>query len=165
MEARDITSSETLVMIAKIKGDSMKDWVGDTHSVFNTLGASNHSDTERESNDYYATDPLAIDYLLNKLSLLWITQWTMWIKLKRGYKSMEIFKNTRAALDKIEKLETELEECNSWDSYQKELDSIDRAILDQPMTYLALMICQDSEQIGMDLGTILHAFKETRFKL
>lgn len=25
--------------------------------VFSTLGATNHSDTDRENNDYYATDP------------------------------------------------------------------------------------------------------------
>ena len=34
------------------------------HSVFVTLGASNHSDTDREMNDYYATDPLAMELLL-----------------------------------------------------------------------------------------------------
>lgn len=32
-------------------------------SVFTTLGASSHSDVEREKNDFYATDPLAIDHL------------------------------------------------------------------------------------------------------
>ena len=32
--------------------------------TFVTLGASNHSDTERESNDYYATDPKAVELLL-----------------------------------------------------------------------------------------------------
>lgn len=34
------------------------------HSLFVTLGASNHSDTDRETNDYYATDPLAMELLL-----------------------------------------------------------------------------------------------------
>jgi len=34
------------------------------HSLFVTLGASNHSDTDREMNDYYATDPLAMELLL-----------------------------------------------------------------------------------------------------
>ena len=41
-----------------------KDWLGDTKSVFRTLGASNHSEFEREKHDYYATDPSAIDDLL-----------------------------------------------------------------------------------------------------
>lgn len=41
----------------------MKDWVGDKNSVFKTLGASNHTRNEREENDYYATDPVAIDAL------------------------------------------------------------------------------------------------------
>jgi hypothetical protein len=41
----------------------MKDWKGNKNSVFKTLGASNHTDKERESQDYYATDPIAIDKL------------------------------------------------------------------------------------------------------
>lgn len=40
-----------------------KDWTGNFNSVFKTLGASNHTDKEREKNDYYATDPLALDLL------------------------------------------------------------------------------------------------------
>ena len=42
----------------------MKDWVGNKNSIFKTLGASNHTDKEREENDFYATDPIAIDKLL-----------------------------------------------------------------------------------------------------
>ena len=34
--------------------------------VFKTLGASSHTDEEREINDYYATDSIAIDLLLSK---------------------------------------------------------------------------------------------------
>ena len=42
----------------------MKDWIGNNKSIYTTLGASNHTDKEREVNDYYATDPYAIDCLL-----------------------------------------------------------------------------------------------------
>lgn len=42
----------------------MKDWNGDQNSIYKTIGASNHTDKEREVNDYYATDPIAIDKLL-----------------------------------------------------------------------------------------------------
>lgn len=42
-----------------------KDWTGNGKSIFTTLGASNHTDKEREANDYYATDPIAIDALLS----------------------------------------------------------------------------------------------------
>ena len=42
-----------------------KDWIGNSKSVYTTLGASNHTDKEREVNDYYATDPIAIDVLIN----------------------------------------------------------------------------------------------------
>ena len=41
----------------------MKDWSGNTNSVFKIISASNHSDDEREENDFYATDPVAIDKL------------------------------------------------------------------------------------------------------
>ena len=41
-----------------------KDWTGKKPAVFVTHGATNHSDFERVENDYYATDPKAIDYLL-----------------------------------------------------------------------------------------------------
>ena len=42
----------------------MKDWNGTANSIFKQLGASNHCEDEREENDYYATDPKAIDDLL-----------------------------------------------------------------------------------------------------
>ena len=41
-----------------------KDWTGNQNSIFKTLGASNHTDKERQSQDYYATDPIAIDVLI-----------------------------------------------------------------------------------------------------
>lgn len=40
-----------------------KDWTGNSKTTFVTLGASNHSDHERATHDYYATDPKAIDEL------------------------------------------------------------------------------------------------------
>lgn len=39
---------------------------GNSKSVFATMGASNHSETERQKNDYYATEPLAVELLLAK---------------------------------------------------------------------------------------------------
>lgn len=41
----------------------MKDWTGNGKSIFVCNGASNHSDTERQKDDYYATDPKAIHKL------------------------------------------------------------------------------------------------------
>ena len=41
-----------------------KDWTGNGKSIFTTLGASNHTEKEREINDYYATDPIAVDALI-----------------------------------------------------------------------------------------------------
>lgn len=42
----------------------MTDWTGNKKSTFVTLGASSHSDKERQEHDYYATDPKTIDELL-----------------------------------------------------------------------------------------------------
>ena len=42
----------------------MKDWTGNNNSIWKTLGASNHTDKERQSEDFYATSPDAIDKLL-----------------------------------------------------------------------------------------------------
>ena len=39
------------------------DWTGNENSIFKTIGASNHTAGERESDDYYATDPRAIEKL------------------------------------------------------------------------------------------------------
>lgn len=41
-----------------------KDWKGNKTSVFKSLGASNHTKEERQNEDYYATDPIAINLLL-----------------------------------------------------------------------------------------------------
>lgn len=40
-----------------------KDWTGGRASVFKTLGASNHTDRERQREDYYATEPRATELL------------------------------------------------------------------------------------------------------
>ena len=41
-----------------------KDWTGGFRSVVGCLGASSHSAGEREANDYYATDPIAAEWLI-----------------------------------------------------------------------------------------------------
>lgn len=41
-----------------------KDWTGNSNSIYKTLGASNHTDKEREQHDYYATEPKALELLL-----------------------------------------------------------------------------------------------------
>jgi len=44
----------------------MKDWTGNRKSIYTTIGASNHTQEEREKDDYYATDPKALEILLEK---------------------------------------------------------------------------------------------------
>ena len=52
----------------------MKDWTGNNKSAYTCNGASNHSEKEREVNDYYATEPRATELLLEVESfnsLIW----------------------------------------------------------------------------------------------
>lgn len=49
-------------------GKDMKDWIGNNKSTFVTLGASNHSEKEREINDFYATNPHSLEIFLDKLN-------------------------------------------------------------------------------------------------
>jgi hypothetical protein len=42
----------------------VNDWTGNAKSIFVCHGASNHTDKEREQHDYYATDPRAVEILL-----------------------------------------------------------------------------------------------------
>lgn len=46
----------------------MKDWTGNQNSIYKTLGASNHTEEERQENDYYATEPKAVEILLENES-------------------------------------------------------------------------------------------------
>lgn len=41
-----------------------KDWIGTSNSIWKILGASNHTNEERQNEDYYATDPIAAELLL-----------------------------------------------------------------------------------------------------
>ena len=41
-----------------------RDWTGNAKSIFVCNGASNHSEGERQQEDYYATDPKALELLL-----------------------------------------------------------------------------------------------------
>lgn len=41
-----------------------KDWRGNSKSIYICNGASNHTSEEREPNDYYATEPKAVEVLL-----------------------------------------------------------------------------------------------------
>ena len=45
----------------------MSDWTGNSKSAFSTISATNHANkgNQREKHDYYATDPRAIDFLID----------------------------------------------------------------------------------------------------
>ncbi len=50
-----------------------KDWIGNAQSAYTCNGASNHSTSERQQVDYYATDPTTILPLLEReeFNLIW----------------------------------------------------------------------------------------------
>ena len=41
-----------------------RDWTGNYNSLYKTLGASNHTNKERQNEDYYATEPAAAEWLM-----------------------------------------------------------------------------------------------------
>lgn len=45
------------------------DWTGNKSSVFSTIGAKGHTKEERQTEDFYATDPIAIDKLATKFNI------------------------------------------------------------------------------------------------
>ncbi len=44
------------------------DWKGNSNSIYKTIGASNHTDKNREEHDYYATEPKAAELLCDLVS-------------------------------------------------------------------------------------------------
>lgn len=46
-----------------MKQQNNKDWTGNDKAIFSCHGASNHSETERQSEDYYATPDIATELL------------------------------------------------------------------------------------------------------
>ena len=46
-----------------------KDWTGGYNSIFKTLGASNHTERERQKDDFYATDPKALELFYPKFPI------------------------------------------------------------------------------------------------
>jgi len=50
------------------RNKEMKDWSGNRTAVYVTNGDTSHSTRERETRDYYATDPRAVVELLKRES-------------------------------------------------------------------------------------------------
>lgn len=65
-----------------------KDWTGNQKSTYITLGASNHTDKERQTEDYYATDPIAIDGLKTDL-----------VDRGYGFGNVDFLKTTKLPID------------------------------------------------------------------
>lgn len=46
-----------------------KDWTGNYNSIWKTLGASNHTEKDRQVDDFYATDPKALELFSNSFTI------------------------------------------------------------------------------------------------
>jgi hypothetical protein len=68
---------------------SDKDWTGNKNSIFKTLGASSHTEKEREENDFYATEPKAIELLCE---LEKFNEWIWENACGEGHLSKELIK-------------------------------------------------------------------------
>lgn len=101
-----------------------KDWVGNGNSIWKTLGASNHTDKERQNEDYYATDPIAAELLLQIEDL--DKDYPIWecsagenhlakVFEDNGYtvRKSDIIKRT----DETEQLDFLSDEVTDWDGY------------------------------------------------
>lgn len=71
-----------------------KDWLGNSRSTFATLGASNHSPSDREEDDYYATVPNSLKLFLNRIKGDFKLHNAIWeCACGGGHLSKELIKN------------------------------------------------------------------------
>lgn len=80
-----------------------KDWNGNANSIYKTLGASNHTDKEREEHDFYATDPIAVDKLYATGELTCKNIWECACGEGDLSKRLEDFKYTVRSTDLIDR--------------------------------------------------------------
>lgn len=80
-----------------------KDWNGNANSIYRTLGASNHTDKEREEHDFYATDPIAVDKLYATGELTCKNIWECACGEGDLSKRLEDFKYTVRSTDLIDR--------------------------------------------------------------
>lgn len=65
MGTRSWRSKLKSVILNNMPNNTNKDWTGNAQSMYATLCATNHSTTERAGHDYYATEPKAIELLMD----------------------------------------------------------------------------------------------------
>jgi hypothetical protein len=53
-ETLNLDQNPPLLKTSVSGSTSPKDWTGNKNSIYKTLGASNHTEKEREENDFYA---------------------------------------------------------------------------------------------------------------
>lgn len=79
------------------------DWSGNTRAIYTTLGASNHTEKERADNDFYATDPEAIDKLRGTGELTCNNIWECACGAGHLSKRLEIFGYNVKSTDLIDR--------------------------------------------------------------
>ena len=64
MDQFSLFSNDSVVTNTTETSITSKDWTGNFHSVVGCLGASNHTSEIRQEHDFYATDPIAAEWLI-----------------------------------------------------------------------------------------------------
>ena len=122
--------------------------------IFKSLGASNHTENEREKNDYYATDPIAIDELLKKETLNHNVWECACGGLHLSNRLKELGYNVRAS-DLIKRVEDDNIEVLDFLSYQGKYDgdivTNPPYILAKEFVLKALDIVKEGNKVAMFL--------------
>ena len=139
-----------------------KDWTGNAKSVFVCNGASNHTDEEREQHDYYATEPKALELLLEKEQFspyVWecacgeghLSE----VLKKHGYKvkSSDLYDRGYETTEMIDFLKTTKEDIKS---------DVSRDIITNPPYKYAKEFVEHALEISMD-GTKVAMFLKLTF--
>ncbi len=85
----DLRVSPAIAKPPVVGSTGNQDWTGNKNSIYKTLGASNHTEKEREENDYYATEPKAVELLCQ---LEKFNEWIWENACGEGHLSKELIK-------------------------------------------------------------------------
>jgi hypothetical protein len=135
-----------------------KDWIGNGKSIYTTLGASNHTDKEREQHDYYATEPKALELLLEKEKF---SPYVWECACGEGHLS-EVLKNEGYDVKSSDVVDRGYPETQVIDFLKAESEDIPRDIITNPPYKYAKDFVEHALDISMD-GTKIAMFLKVQF--
>lgn len=132
----------------------MKDWTGNSKSIYTTMGASNHSNKERQNEDYYATEPKATQLLLE------VEQFSpvIWECACGGGHLAQVLKNNGYEVIATDLIYRGYGDKESLNFLEETLDEFEGDIITNPPYKYALEFVQkalDSVQVGRKVAMFL----------